>query len=95
VELSPMPPKRRSEPRSEEHAALAEAIELLIAQDAGMTQETVADRSDLNVRQISELVRGQGNPTYTTLLKLSRGLRVSPGQLMSLADELRERAARR
>jgi transcriptional regulator with XRE-family HTH domain len=74
---------------------LAQAIELLIAQDAGMTQETVADRSGLNVRQISELVRGQGNPTYTTLLKLSRGLRVSPGQLMSLADELRERAARR
>jgi transcriptional regulator with XRE-family HTH domain len=90
-----MPPKRRSEPRSEEHAALARAIELLIAQGPGMTQETVADGSGMNVRQISELVRGQGNPTYTTLLKLSRGLGVPPGRLMSLADELREQTARR
>ena len=90
-----MPPKRRSEPRSEEHAALARAIELLIAREAGMTQETVADASGMNVRQISELVRGQGNPTYTTLLKLSRGLHVSPGQLMSLVDDLREQATRR
>ena len=89
-----MPPKRRSEPRSDDHAALAHAIELLIAQDVGMTQETVADGSGMNVRQISELVRGQGNPTYTTLLKLSRGLGVSPGRLMSLADDLREQAAR-
>ncbi|HWF31093.1 MAG TPA: helix-turn-helix transcriptional regulator [Solirubrobacteraceae bacterium] len=90
-----MPPKRRSEPRSAEHAALAQAIESLIAQNAGMTQETVADASGMNIRQVSELVRGQGNPTYTTLLKLSRGLGVSPGRLMSLADELREQATRR
>jgi transcriptional regulator with XRE-family HTH domain len=95
MEHLPVPPKRRSEPRSEDHAALARAIELLIAQDAELTQEAVADGSGMNVRQISELVRGQGNPTYTTLLKLSRGLRVSPGRLMSLADELRARADRR
>jgi hypothetical protein len=37
-----MPPKRRSKPLSEDHAALAQAIELLIAEDARMTQETVA-----------------------------------------------------
>ena len=90
-----MPPKRQSEPLSDDHAALAQAIELLIAQDAGMTQETVAEDSGMNIRQINELVRGQGNPTYTTLLKLSRGLHVSPGRLMSLVDELRERASPR
>jgi transcriptional regulator with XRE-family HTH domain len=90
-----MPPKRRSEPRSEDHAALAQAIELLIAQDARMTQERVAEDSGMNVKQINELVRGQGNPTYTTLLRLSRGLHVRPGELMSLADELRERGTRR
>ncbi len=90
-----MPPKRRSEPLSEDRAALARAIELLIAEDAGMTQEAVAEDSGLNIKQVNELVRGQGNPTYTTLLKLSRGLHVTPGRLMSLVDELRERAARR
>ena len=90
-----MPPKRRSEPRSEDHAALAQAIELLMSQDAGMTQETVARDSGMSVKQVSEFVRGQGNPTYTTLLRLSRGLRVSPSELMSLVDELRERGSRR
>jgi transcriptional regulator with XRE-family HTH domain len=90
-----MPPKRRSEPLSEDRAALAQAIELLIARHAGMTQGTVAERSGMNVKQINELVRGQGNPTYTTLLRLSRGLHVSPSELMSLVDELRERGSRR
>jgi transcriptional regulator with XRE-family HTH domain len=90
-----MPPRRRSEPLSEDRAALARAIESLIARDAGMTQETVAEDSGMNARQINELVRGQGNPTYVTILKLSRGLHVRPGELMSLADELRERGSRR
>ena len=89
-----MPPKRRSKPRSEDHAALAQAIELLMAKDAGMTQETVAEDSGMSVKQVSEFVRGQGNPTYTTLLRLSRGLHVSPSELMSLVDELRERGSR-
>lgn len=89
-----MPPKRRSEPRSEDHAALAQAIELLMDEDVGMTQETVAEDSGMSVKQINELVRGQGNPTYTTLLKLSRGLHISPSELMSLVDELRERGSR-
>ena len=90
-----MPPKRRSEPLSEDRAALAQAIELLIAQDARMTQETVAEDSGMNIKQVNEFVRGQGNPTYTTLLKLSRGLHVSPGELMSLVDELREGGSQR
>jgi Helix-turn-helix. len=67
-----MPPQRKSKPRSADHAALAQAIELLIAEDTRMTQDTVAEDSGLNIKQIGELVRGQGNPTYTTLLKLCR-----------------------
>lgn len=90
-----MPPQRKSHPRSPDHAALAQAIELLIAEDALMTQETVSVESGLNIKQIGELVRGQSNPTYRTLMKLSRGLHVSLGRLMTLADELRERPSRR
>lgn len=90
-----MPRRRKSKPRSPDHAALGQAIELLIAEDAKMSQDTVADDSGLNIKQINELVRGQSNPTYMTLMKLCRGLHVSPGQLMTLTDELREKRSRR
>jgi len=90
-----MPRKRESKPRGPDHAALAQAIELLIAEDAHMTQETVAEDSGLNIKQVNALVRGQGNPTYLTILKLCRGLHVRPGRLMSLTDELRDRRSRR
>lgn len=89
-----MPPQRKSEPRSLDHAALAQAIELLIAEDPRMTQESVAEESGLNIKQIGELVRGRGNPTYSTLLKLCQGLHVRPGRLMVLADELRDKRLR-
>jgi transcriptional regulator with XRE-family HTH domain len=90
-----MPPQRKSKPRSPDHAALAQAIELLIAEDPHMTQDTVAGDSGLNIKQINALVRGQGNPTYMTLLKLSKGLHVRPGELMARADELRDKRSRR
>ncbi|MFI4990539.1 MAG: helix-turn-helix domain-containing protein [Solirubrobacterales bacterium] len=90
-----MPPRRRSSPRSPHQAALAQAIELLIAEDDAMTQESVAEEADLNVRQVNALVRGQGNPTYKTIVKLCRGLHVQPGRLMELVDEFYERGSSR
>lgn len=90
-----MPPQRKSKPRSPDLAALGQAIEVLIAEDANMSQDSVADESGMNIKQIGNLVRGQGNPTYTTLLRLSKGLHVSPGRLMALTDELREKRSRR
>ncbi len=89
-----MPPQRKSKPRSPDHAALAGAVERVIA-EAGLTQEEVAERSGLNVKQINALVRGQANPTYENILKVCRGLGVSPGSLMGLVDELREQRPRR
>jgi transcriptional regulator with XRE-family HTH domain len=90
-----MPARRRSQPRSPDHADLAQAIELLIAADAQMSQDSVAFESGLNIRQVNDFVRGQGNPTYTTLLALCRGLHVSPGELMTLTDDLREKRSQR
>jgi transcriptional regulator with XRE-family HTH domain len=89
-----MPPQRRSKPRSLDHAALAQAVERLIA-EAGLTQEQLAERSGLNVKQINALVRGQANPTYENILKVCRGLTVAPGSLMTLVDELRAQMPRR
>lgn len=90
-----MPRQRKSKPRSADHAALGQAIELLIAEDPKMTQETVAFDADLKPKQISLLVRGQSNPTYTTLLKLADGLHIRLGELMTRTDELRDRRLRR
>jgi transcriptional regulator with XRE-family HTH domain len=88
-----MPPRRRSSPRGPHQAALAQAIELLIAEDDAMTQESVAEEAGLNIRQVNALVRGQGNPTYSTIVKLCRGLHVQPSRLMELVDEFYERGS--
>ena len=64
---------------------------MVIAENAGMTQEAVAADSGLDVKQVGTYVRGRGNPTYTTLLKLSEGLHMSLGELMSRADDLYEK----
>jgi transcriptional regulator with XRE-family HTH domain len=90
-----MPPKRKSKPRSPDHAALAQAVELFIAEDPNLTQESVGFDGNLSPKQVGELVRGQSNPTYTTLLKLASGLGVRLGELMTRADELRAKRSRR
>jgi transcriptional regulator with XRE-family HTH domain len=90
-----MPTKRKSTPRSPDHAVLGQAIEVLIAKDARMTQETVAADGGLNIKQVGTYARGQGNPTYANLLKLCRGLHVSPVQLLALVDELERERMRR
>jgi transcriptional regulator with XRE-family HTH domain len=86
-------PPRRLKPRSPELAALAQAIEALTGDDSRL--RPLAKRSGLSEKQISEFVRGQGNPTYTTLLKLAEdGLGVPLHVLVLRAHELREQAKR-
>lgn len=84
-----MPPQRKSKPLSRDHAALAQAIQSLIAEDWHMTQQSVAEDSGLSVKQVNEILRGQANPTFLNMLRLADGLRVSPGTLMTRVDELR------
>ncbi len=86
---SAMPPPRRSKPRSADHAALGQAIEIAIATNAKLTRDRVASDSGLDIRQLSTYIRGQGNPSYTTLLKLANGLDMPLGKLMTLTDSLR------
>jgi transcriptional regulator with XRE-family HTH domain len=83
-----MPRPRTAKPRSLRHAALGQAIELVIAEDARMTLDTVAAESGLDEKQLGTFIRGQGNPTYSTLLKLCDGLHVSLGTLMLRAEAL-------
>ena len=61
---------------------------MVIAENADMTQESVADDAGLDAKQVSSFACGRGNPTYETLLRLCEGLHVSLGELMVRADEL-------
>jgi transcriptional regulator with XRE-family HTH domain len=90
-----MPRPRTVKPRSVRHAALGQAIELVMTEDALMTLDSVAAESGLDEKHIGTLIRGQGNPTYETLVKLCGGLHVSPGELLVRADELHSKRVRR
>jgi transcriptional regulator with XRE-family HTH domain len=86
-----MPPRRRAQPRSPEHAALGAAIQRL-REEAGMSQEALADRSDVHLTHIGGLERGVRNPSYSTLLRLAMALETRVGPLATLADRLRDAA---
>jgi len=79
-------PPRTLPPRSPELAALARAIESLMGD--GDRLRSLAKRAGLRERQVSEYVRGRGNPTFTTLLKLADGLGVPLHVLILRAREL-------
>ena len=83
-----MPPRRRSQPRSPEHAALGEAVRRLRT-EAKMSQEQLAERAGTDLTQVGGVERGVRNPSYTTLLRLAAALDTSVGELATLADRLR------
>ncbi|HEX8051205.1 MAG TPA: helix-turn-helix transcriptional regulator [Solirubrobacterales bacterium] len=84
-----MPPKRRSKPRSPEHAALGDAVRRLRL-EAGMSQEQLAERAGTDLTQIGGIERGVRNPSYTTLVRLAAALETTVGELATLADQLRK-----
>jgi transcriptional regulator with XRE-family HTH domain len=83
-----VPPRRRKEPRSPEHAALGEAVRILRG-EVGMSQEQLAEGAGTDLTQVGGIERGVRNPSYTTLLRLAGALDTSVGKLTTLADELR------
>jgi transcriptional regulator with XRE-family HTH domain len=71
-----MPPPRRVKPRSKEHGALGEAIREL-RDEAGLTQEALAERVGTEFNRIGEWERGVTDCRVSTLLRLAHGLDVS------------------
>jgi transcriptional regulator with XRE-family HTH domain len=84
-----VPPRRRSKPRSPEHASLGEAVRRLRL-EAGLSQEQLAERASTDLTQVGGVERGVRNPSYTTLLRLAAALETNVGNLTSLADRLRQ-----
>lgn len=84
-----MPPPRRRPPRSREHAALGEAIKLLRL-ESGLKQEELADRADTDFNQIGNIERGQGNPNFRTLMRLTAALGTSFSRIAELTDRFLE-----
>jgi transcriptional regulator with XRE-family HTH domain len=88
-----MPPERRRKPRAPEYAALGEAIRQKRTA-LGLSQEELAEASDLHITHIGGLETGVRNPSYATLIRLARALETTPGSLLTLADELLEQSAK-
>jgi|HubBroStandDraft_3_1064219.scaffolds.fasta_scaffold145861_2 transcriptional regulator with XRE-family HTH domain len=89
-----MPPARKSLPRNPELAALGRAIGDRIAEQAGMTQKSVAGASGIDIRRVGDYVRGQHSPSYTNMKRLCRALGLSVDDLFDRADKLREEDTR-
>jgi transcriptional regulator with XRE-family HTH domain len=82
-----VPPRRQSQPRSPEHAALGEAVRLARV-EAGLSQEALVDAAGLHITVLGDVERGVGNPNYETLIRLARALGTTPGALLTAADRL-------
>jgi transcriptional regulator with XRE-family HTH domain len=82
-----VPPRRQSQPRSPEHAALGEAVRLCRV-ERGWSQEQLADATPVHVTYLGGVERGVRKPSYETVVRLARALGVTPGALVGRADEL-------
>jgi len=83
-----MPPRRKVKPRSQDHAALGRAVEE-VRNEAGLTQEDVADRIHSDFPSVGGVERGASNPTFSSLLRLARGLEIDLSELIARFERIR------
>ena len=73
---------------SPDHEALGRAVRALREQ-AGLSQEQLADRCGLHRTYVGGIERGERNVSFSNLLKLARALGVQPSGLLANAEALR------
>jgi transcriptional regulator with XRE-family HTH domain len=61
-------------------------------QELGLTQEQLANDTDLHQRWISNVETGKRNPSYASLRRLAAGLELSASELIGRAEQA-ERSA--
>jgi DNA-binding XRE family transcriptional regulator len=54
--------------------------------ERGMSQEDLADKTDMHPTAIGRIERGKREPRLTTILRVARGLDVQPGALLNELD---------
>ena len=86
-----MPRRRDVRPRSQAHAALGRAVKEL-RREAGLTQEELADRIESDFTSVGYLERGDSNPTFSWLLRVSKGLDIDLGQLVERFEQQMQRS---
>ena len=69
--------------------ALGEAVRQL-RRKSGATQETVAREAGITIATLSQIERGEGNPTWDTVTAIASALDVSMGELGKLAEKLKQ-----
>lgn len=80
-----MHPKRTRHPHSPDHTAFGAAVRETRAR-RGLSQEELGFRSDLHRNYVGAIERGEINPTFRVLLKLSRGLVTPLSALITLYE---------
>ena len=74
-------------PRSKAHAALGKAVKAL-RKERGLTQAEVAEKmGDLPSTYVSDIERGVRNPSWSTIISLSKALGVKPSEIAKRAEK--------
>jgi transcriptional regulator with XRE-family HTH domain len=58
--------------------------------ELGITQEALANDTDLHQRWISNVENGKRNPSYASLRRLAEGLGLSASELIARAEQLEQ-----
>lgn len=67
-----------------ERSSTAFGIQLKSARHArGMTQEELANRTDMHASNVGRMERGEANPSLSTMARLAAALGIDLGQLLS------------
>jgi transcriptional regulator with XRE-family HTH domain len=57
-------------------------------EEFGLTQEQLANNTDLHQRWISNVETGKRNPSYGSLRRLAAGLELSASELLNRAEQI-------
>ena len=59
-----------------------------LREERGLSQQELADYSELDRSYISDMERGRYNPTLNTVYKLAEILKVKPNEILQKVDKL-------
>lgn len=61
----------------------------------GLSQEDLADKTEIHRTYIGGIERGERNPTYLMIVRIARALQVSAAQLLQLTEEIADESGQK